>query len=74
MYTSSCNIEEPLADDWQHYRPWDLLPDEEDLIERQLKEAQAQVDQELDEWAEEKRRRSGLTDEPPGTDFALSHN
>lgn len=45
----------------QYYRPWDLLDDEEDLIERQLKEAQAQIDRELDEWETEKCRRLGIT-------------
>jgi len=43
------------ADSRQYYRPWDLRPDEEDRIEDQIKDAQAQIDKELEEFEARKR-------------------
>ncbi|KXT10494.1 hypothetical protein AC579_4260 [Pseudocercospora musae] len=40
-----------------YYRPWDLLPDEEDRIEDQVRDAQAEIDKELDAWDKEKEER-----------------
>ena len=36
----------------QYYRPWELRMDEEDRIAAQVKEAQAQIDRELDEMGQ----------------------
>lgn len=41
----------------QYYKPWELLPDEEDRIEDHIRDAEKQIDKELDEWNIEKRRR-----------------
>ncbi|KAM3416748.1 putative nuclear protein SDK3 [Cercospora zeina] len=41
----------------QYYRPWDLLSDEEDLIDQQMKDAQDHVDRELVDWEDEKQKR-----------------
>ena len=41
----------------QYYRPWDLLPDEEDRIDEQLKETQDRIDKEVAEFEEEKQKR-----------------
>ncbi|CAK4032410.1 Hypothetical predicted protein [Lecanosticta acicola] len=66
LHTANClqtKAEPPL-----YYRPWDLLPDEEDRIDDQLKEARERVDRELAEFEEEKRRRLGdkRAEEAPG--------
>jgi hypothetical protein len=42
----------------QFYKPWDLRPDEEDRIEEQIRDAQAQIDKELDEFDEQYRRHN----------------
>ena len=41
----------------QYYKPWELLPDEEDRIEDQIRDTEKQIDKELDDWDIEKRRR-----------------
>lgn len=38
-----------MLTDLQYYKPWELLPEHEDQIKRQIEEAQAIVDDELDE-------------------------
>lgn len=42
----------------QYYRPWDLRADEEERIDAQIKDAQAQIDRELDGF-EQKHQRNG---------------
>ncbi|GIZ45462.1 hypothetical protein CKM354_000862700 [Cercospora kikuchii] len=54
---SKANFLQTRAEPKLYYRPWDLLPDEEDLVEQQIKDAQAQIDRELVEWEEEKQKR-----------------
>ncbi|CAK1364904.1 unnamed protein product [Cercospora beticola] len=54
---SKANFLQTRAEPKLYYRPWDLLPDEEDLVEQQIKDAQAQIDRELVEWEDEKQRR-----------------
>lgn len=40
-----------------YWRPWELLADEEERIEEQVKEARGVVEREVEEWEAEKRRR-----------------
>lgn len=40
----------------QYYKPWELQSDEEDRIERQIADAEAQVDREAAEFGENKRK------------------
>lgn len=73
MYNSPAILRRcAAADKWQFYRPWDLLPDEEDLVERQLRDAQAQIDEELVEWEDAKRKSMGTTEDTSSTDLSLS--
>lgn len=60
-----------LLTDFQYYRPWDLLPDEEDRIDDQIKDAQTQIDKELAEWEQEKQKRLGALDERSGMQQTL---
>ena len=39
-----------LTRTFQYYRPWDLLPDEEDRIEQQIADTQASTDREVEEF------------------------
>lgn len=51
-----------LSDISQYYRPWDLLPDEEDQIEDQLAEARTRVDDEVAAFEVEKKKRLAALD------------
>ena len=49
----------------QYYRPWDLRADEEDRIDAQIKEAQARIDEELNEFNKRYHRNGTSNDESP---------
>jgi hypothetical protein len=48
----------------QYYKPWELLPEHEDQIKRQIEEAQAIIDVEFDEF-ERKRHGDQMPSEVP---------
>ena len=47
-----CRPDCSFADIFKFYKPWDLRPDEEDRIEEQIRDTQAQIDKELDDFDE----------------------
>lgn len=57
LVREALSVIQPEINTSQYYRPWELLPDQEDRIDDQIKEAQALVDKEFDEWKEEKQTR-----------------
>jgi hypothetical protein len=56
-----------LTNVFQFYKPWDLRPDEEDRIEDQIRDAQAQIDKELDDFDEQYRRHGSSANVADGT-------
>ncbi|EME45734.1 hypothetical protein DOTSEDRAFT_71432 [Dothistroma septosporum NZE10] len=54
---SNANFLQTQSEPKLYYKPWELLPDEEDRIEDQIRDVEKQIDKELDEWDIEKRRK-----------------
>lgn len=62
---NAANFLQTEAEPKIYYRPWDLLPDEEDRIDDQIRDTQARIDEEVAEFEAEKRRRlNDLGDSP----------
>jgi hypothetical protein len=55
-----------LLTNLQYYKPWELLPEHEDQIKRQIEQAQAIIDGELDNF-ERKRHSDQGSSEVPAT-------
>ncbi|EXJ89564.1 hypothetical protein A1O3_02631 [Capronia epimyces CBS 606.96] len=57
-----CTSAEPRL----YYKPWELRPHEEDVIKRQIDEAEQTIQRELDELDVSRQRRSDGAEEPSG--------
>jgi hypothetical protein len=57
----------------QYYKPWELLPEHEDQIKRQIEEAQATINEELDEF-EHKHRGQEVPSNLPAPTNTMDEN
>ncbi|KAF2171913.1 hypothetical protein M409DRAFT_63453 [Zasmidium cellare ATCC 36951] len=62
----NANFLQTKAEPRLYYKPWELLTDEEDRIDDQIKDTEDQIDKELADWEDEKKKRLESLNGPEG--------